>query len=252
MIIFAKSNNGGIRPKQMVDLHCHILPGVDDGSKSWDMTAEMCRLAARDGITHIVATPHCNDQFAYDRDQYTEMLAKLSEVALGKLSFSLGCDFHFSYENIRDALANPRRYTIGDTPYLLVEFSEYGLPPTAKDDLLTLARNGMVPIITHPERNPILQGKPEMVLDFLDQGCIIQVTANSLTGFWGPRAQSMTQWLLQRRAVHVIASDAHDPVRRKPILSEAWHVVARGVGATIGDILVTYVAELNACRTALN
>ena len=123
---------GSIRThhEAMVDIHCHILPGIDDGSKSWEMTAEMCRLAVEDGITHIVATPHCNDRYEYNRERFTEMLGQLHDAANGELSFSLGCDFHFSYDNIQDALENPRRYTIGDSQYLLIEFSDFGIPPS--------------------------------------------------------------------------------------------------------------------------
>ena len=116
----------------MVDIHCHILPGIDDGSKSWEMTAQMCAMAAQDGITHIVATPHSNDVYTYSRERFTEMLGQLHDAADGKLTFSLGCDFHFSYDNIHDALAHPRRYTIGERNTLLIEFSDYGIPPSVK------------------------------------------------------------------------------------------------------------------------
>src|SRR5580704_17516662 len=201
----------------MVDIHCHILPGIDDGSKSWEMTAEMCRMAAQDGITHIVATPHSNDVYEYNRERYTEMLGQLHDAGDGKLTFSLGCDFHFSYDNIQDALANPRRYTIGDSQYLLIEFSDYGIPPSVKQGVFAITSRGMVPIITHPERNRPLLNRPEEVLPLVEQGCLVQVTANSLTGAWGARSKKMVEWLLKREAVHVVASDAHDPVHRRPI-----------------------------------
>jgi protein-tyrosine phosphatase len=222
----------------MVDIHCHILPGIDDGPQSWELTAEMCRIAARDGVTHIVATPHCNHEFAYDRDRCTEMLGELSDSAEGKLTFSLGCDLHFSYDNIQDALAHPRRYTIGESQYLLVEFSDFGIPSEVKRDLLFISSSGMVPIITHPERNRPLLNKPERVLEFVEQGCLVQVTANSFTGYWGSRSQKMAEWLLQRQAIHVIASDAHDPARRPPVLSEARRVVTELAGAEVADALL--------------
>jgi len=222
----------------MVDIHCHILPGIDDGPQSWELTAEMCRVAILDGITHIVATPHCNHEFAYDRDRYTEMLGELSDSAEGKLTFSLGCDLHFSYDNIQDALAHPRRYTIGESQYLLVEFSDFGIPPEVKQNLLSISSSGMVPIITHPERNRPLLDKPEMVLEFVEQGCLVQVTANSFTGYWGSRSQKMAEWLLKRQAIHVIASDAHDPVRRPPVLSEARKAVTELAGAEVADALL--------------
>ena len=227
----------------MVDIHCHILPGIDDGAKSWEMTAEMCRMAAADGITHIVATPHANHRYPYHRERYTEMLGQLRDAADGKLTFSLGCDFHFSYDNLRDALENPRRYTIGDTQYLLIEFSDYGIPPSVREDIFALRSHGIVPIITHPERNQPLLKKPEMVLTLVEQGCLVQVTADAVTGAWGGRSQKMVEWLLKQQAIHVVASDAHDTVRRKPRMSEARDTIAKLAGAEVAEALVTHNPE---------
>src|ERR1017187_5815023 len=224
----------------MVDIHCHVLPGIDDGSESWEMTVEMCRAGAEDGITHIVAAPHCNNDVTYDRDRSPEMLGQLHEAGDGKLTFSLGCDFPFSYDNIQDALAYPRRYTIGDSQYLLVEFSDYGLPPSVKQDLFAVFSCGMVPIITHPERNQILLRRPDMVLEFAEQGCLVQVTANSFTGFWGSHAKNMAECLLKREAVHVVASDAHDPEYRRPALSGARAKIAKLAGEEIADALASH------------
>jgi protein-tyrosine phosphatase len=222
----------------MVDIHCHILPAVDDGSKSWEMTAEMCRMAIADGITHIVATPHCNDEFTYERNRCAEMMGELYELAGGQLTFSLGCDFHFSYENIQDALENPHRYTIDGTNYLLVELSNFGITPAVKQHLEELAVLGIVPILTHPERNMILLKRPEMVLDFVQQGCLVQVTADALTGFWGSAPKKMAEKLLKRGAVHVIASDAHDAQKRIPLLSRARDVVAKLASPEVANALV--------------
>ncbi len=222
----------------MIDIHCHILPGIDDGSQSWEMTGEMCRRAVADGVTHIVATPHANHRYAYNRERFTEMLGQLHDTADGQLTFSLGCDFHFSYENIQDALEHPRRYTIGDTQYLLIEFSDYGIPPTVQQEVLGLRSRGMVPIITHPERNQWLLKRPGMVLDLIEQGCLVQVTANAVTGAWGKRSKEMVEWLLENGAMHVVASDAHDPVRRTPVMSEAREAIARLAGAHTAQALV--------------
>ena len=222
----------------MIDIHCHILPGIDDGPESWEMTAEMCRISAQDGITHIVATPHCNDEFPYDRDRYADMLGELYDSADGKLSFSLGCDFHLSDDNICDALAHPRRYAIGESQYLLAEFDDYSISPSRLQDVFSLLSNGMVPIITHPERNPTLLRRPEMVLAMLEQGCLVQITASALTGFWGKPAQNMAEWLLKGEAVHVVASDAHDPENRRPVLSEARQAIARLAGSDVAEALV--------------
>jgi len=222
----------------MVDIHCHIIPEVDDGSRSWEMTREMCRIAADDGIRHIVATPHCNDEYPYDRERYEALTYNLLEASEGRLEFSIGCDFHFSYENIRDAIENPQRYSINGTRYLLIEFSDYGIPPNLTELLFQFASRGIVPIVTHPERNPLLVRRPEKILELVDAGALIQVTANSITGFWGDKARSISEWLLARGAVHVVASDAHDPKRRRPVLSEARNTLARLVGLEAAQALV--------------
>ena len=221
----------------MVDIHCHILPGVDDGSQSWEMTAEMCRAAIADGVTHIVATPHANHRYKYDRERFIGMLGQLHDSANGKQGFSLGCDFHFSYDNIRDALEHPRRYTIGDTQYLLIEFSDFGIPPTVREEVQALQSRGMIPIITHPERNPLLLKKPGLVLELTEQGCLVQVTANAVTGAWGSRSRRMIEWLLERNAVHAVASDAHDTVRRTPVISEARKTITKLAGSEVAQAL---------------
>jgi protein-tyrosine phosphatase len=210
----------------MIDIHCHILPGIDDGSPSWEITAEMCRMAAEDGIRHIVATPHANERFLYDRSRYEGMLRKLTNVGCG-MKFSLGCDFHFSFDNIEDAVRHPRRYTIGDSPYLLVEFSDFGSVRAMREGLFRLANSGLKPIITHPERNLILLEAPEEAIELAKDGYLIQVTASALTGYWGVRSQRMAELLLKKTAIHVLASDAHDPVKRPPLLSQAFDRVCR-------------------------
>ena len=222
----------------MVDIHCHILPNVDDGSRSWEMTAEMCRVAAADGIRHIVATPHYNHEFSYDRQRYETMLFELREASNGRVEFSVGCDFHFSYENIMDALENPTRYTINGTRYLLIEFSDYGIPPNINEHIFLLTSRGLVPIITHPERNPLLVRRPKRILDLIDAGALVQLTADSITGFWGTQAKSVSEWLLEQGAVHVVASDAHDSRHRRPVLSQARFAVTELVGEDLAENLV--------------
>jgi len=227
----------------MVDIHCHILPGIDDGSESWEMTTAMCRMAARDGITHIVATPHCDGQYDYDRERFTDMLATLSEVADGRLTFSIGCDFLLSPRNLQEALAGPQRFAIGDTQYLLLEFDRHGIPANAGEQLQAVISRGMVPIVTHPERNAFLMKHPETVLRFVEDGCLVQVTANALTGFWGPKSKKAAEWLLRRQAVHVVATDAHNLELRPPVLSVARDRIAALAGVETADALVTHNAS---------
>lgn len=221
----------------MIDIHCHLLPCVDDGAKSWDVTLAMCRMAEQDGVTHIVATPHANNEFSYDRALHVDRLEELRVRAPG-LSFSLGCDFHLSYENIEDALHHPERYAIGDTRYLLVELSEYSAFNVSQT-LYKLQTAGLVPIITHPERNPVILGNPELLNEFSDVGCLFQITANSLTGSWGKASQKLCEAMLKKNLVHFIASDAHGLRRRPPTLSEACRAAAKIVGTDAARKLVS-------------
>jgi len=222
----------------MVDIHCHVLPNVDDGPKDWNVAEEMCHIAAQDGITHIVATPHSNDEFAYDRGALRAKLTRLQTVCGEWPMLTLGCDFHFSYENVSAALGDPNRFSIGNTQYLLVEFSDFALSLPMREALARLVHAGLVPIVTHPERNLLMQQNHELILKLLDLGCLVQVTASSLTGRWGDAARATALWLLKNDAVHVLATDAHDPVHRPPILSAGRDAAAKLCGQDVARALV--------------
>lgn len=222
----------------MIDIHSHIIPEVDDGPRTWEMAEAMCRLSMEDGVEHMVATPHSNNRYHYDRAYLLSALDRLQSRVGNGLKLSLGCDFHLSYENIEDALKHPRRYTIGDTQYLLVELSSYSVPPQIGDSMMRLADRGMTPILTHPERNPILQKSMSRVLEWVAAGVIVQVTASALTGSWGDTVRRSAHWLLQRNAVHVLASDAHDTERRVPGLSSAQLAASQVYGEKVARALV--------------
>jgi protein-tyrosine phosphatase len=198
----------------------------------------MCRTAAADGITHMVATPHANDRYHYDREYLQELVAHLRQLVGDSPKLSLGCDFHLSYENVQDALANPTRYVIDNTRYLLVEFSNYSIPQQITDSFLKLGDCGITVIVTHPERNPILRENPQRIGEWAEQGCVIQVTGSALTGFWGERSRRVAHWLLEHQAVHVLATDAHDTQKRVPTLSTARDAAAEICGEEIANALV--------------
>jgi len=222
----------------VIDIHSHILPELDDGPKSWDVAQEMCRMAAADGTEHMVATPHANERYTYDRHHAQELLEKLQGLAGKSPKLTLGCDFHLSYENLQSALLQPEQYTIGDTPYLLVELSNFSIPAFVEESFTRLGDRGIRPVITHPERNPILQRAPQRVLNWVELGCAVQVTASVLTGAWGERAWRTAEWLLRRDAVHILASDAHDAKHRVPGLSAARKEVEEICGAEVALALV--------------
>ncbi len=221
----------------MTDVHCHILPGVDDGAKTWDMTLDMCRIAKQDGITHIVATPHANNRYPYHREWHAEHLERLREKVAG-IQFSLGCDFHTSYENVKDAERNPGRYTIAGGQYLLVEFSDYQTPMQMADILFRLHSAGLETIITHPERNPVISEYPDLPEQFVSLGARLQITADAVVGNWGRQQKKTCETLLRKGLVSAIATDAHGPRWRKPVLSAAREAASRIVGRSAATRLV--------------
>jgi protein-tyrosine phosphatase len=195
-------------------------------------------MAATDGITHMVATPHANDRYHYDREYLKGVLAHLQQLVGDTIKLSLGCDFHLSYDNLQDAFSNPTRYVIEGSQYMLVELSNYSVPPQTTDSFLKLGDCGMTAIITHPERNPIVRESPQRIVEWAEQGCVIQMTGSALTGFWGERVRRVAQWLLERQSVHVLASDAHDTAKRVPVLSTARDAAAVISGEEVADALV--------------
>jgi protein-tyrosine phosphatase len=222
----------------VIDIHSHILAEVDDGPKSWEAAAEMCRMSAEDGVEYMIATPHANDRYHYDRDYLAGLLEHLRGLIGDQLRVGLGCDFHFSYDNLQDALVQPHKYTIEQTNYLLVELSNYSVPPQVTESLMLLRARELTPILTHPERNPILQKSMHRVLDWVQSGVVVQVTASALTGQWGELVRQNAEWLLERQCVHVLASDAHDTKQRVPGLSKARAAAAAIVGEDVAKALV--------------
>jgi protein-tyrosine phosphatase len=222
----------------MVDIHSHILPEVDDGARNWETAVEMCRMAAEDGIEHMVATPHSNHHYEYERTRLRSMLDDLRGRVGSSPALSLGCDFHLSYENLDSLAKEPDDYTIENTPYLLVELSDYSIPPTVTYHLQGMVRAGLRPIITHPERNPLLTKHSERIFEWIRSGCAVQVTASSLTGRWGRIPKQFSHWLMERGAVHILATDSHDVRERRPNLSAAREIVSRKYGGDVAQALV--------------
>ena len=226
----------------MIDLHHHLLPGLDDGSKTMENSVAMAKLAVADGITHVVCTPHASGKYIYDPALNTEKLEELRSLLAAEsvpLTLGLGCDFHLSYDNIQDAQEHPTRYTINNLSYLLVEIPDYGLPRGLTEIFYELQLAGMTPILTHPERNPTLQSDMSRLEEWLRGGVLVQVTGDSVRGSMGKSAEKMAHHLLANRWVHFLASDAHNVTSRPPRLSEAHKIVSKKYGAEYADRLCT-------------
>jgi protein-tyrosine phosphatase len=218
-------------------VHSHILPGLDDGAKTLEESLEMLRLAAASGSTDIVASPHANHEFKFDPEIVAAKLDQLRAAAAGLIRIHTGCDFHLSYDNIQDSLQHPSKYAINHKNYVLVEFSDLLIPKTTDDVFYQMQAAGMIPIITHPERNMLLQKRLDKLEDWVGSGCLVQVTAQSFLGRFGKQAKAFADLLLERGLVHIVASDAHDTKYRPPSLKEAYEYVAKQYGPGRAEML---------------
>lgn len=221
----------------MIDIHSHVLFGLDDGAKTKQDSLAMIRLAAEHGTTDLVATPHANPEYAFQPDINAARLKELEEACGGALKLHTGCDFHLSFDNIQDAIENPTKYTIDHGRYLLVEFSDMLIFHNTGEIFARLQDAGMIPVITHPERNGLLRQRIDKIGDWVANGARVQVTAQSMTGDFGRRAQAFSQDLLNRGLIHVIASDAHDIKHRPPVMDKAFDWLTQNVSREFAELL---------------
>jgi len=217
----------------MVDIHCHILPGLDDGADTLETSIQMAETAIAEGVTHIVGTPHANSHYKFDPEIIRQRRDELQAAVGGRLKLATGCDFHLSFDNLQDLEKNHLKYTINQKNYLLVEFDEFSIPPSMDETMHHLHLIGLSPIITHPERNAMLRAKPERMYRWLHQGSYVQITAQSILGRFGTSAQQLAEQWLNEDRVHFVASDAHNMKSRPLQLRDAFDAVAKRRGEQV-------------------
>ena len=223
-----------------VDIHCHLLAGLDDGPKSVEISRQMAIAAYSGGIMAAVATPHCSFRFPFDASRARRQLESFEGYAPENFMVFLGCELQLSDESMRLFRANPADYSLNGSRYVLVEMMPRCAPPSLDHALRLFSDQGFTPILAHPERYPALREQRQRVAQWVRDGCLLQITADSLSGRMGRRAQSAAQALLQEGLVHFVASDAHDPVKRPPLLLEGFRRTAQIIGPARAARLFTY------------
>jgi len=191
----------------------------------------MLKLAAASGTTDIVATPHANSSYVFDAAVRDGLLEELAGQIDGAIKLHRGCDFHLSFDNLVDALESPAKYTINGGRYLMVELPEMVSLSAMSSAVNRLLDVRITPIVTHPERNPSVQTQLKVLDEWVRDGCLLQVTGQSLTGRFGSSAQKTAETLMNSNLVHFVASDAHDCKDRPPDLSGPYKVVENRWGS---------------------
>lgn len=225
----------------MVDIHCHILPGIDDGPQDIEESIEMANIASLDGITTIVATPHIYETPTPEgsiRERVHLLNSRLTEQNI-PVKILYGADVSAMLD-----VGLLQAYTIHQTRYILIEFPHAFLPHNSRDIVFRMRMKGYRPIMTHPERNMSVINDPRLLFDLLDTGVLVQVTADSLTGTFGVDIQECACYFLKRGAVDFIATDAHSSNYRRPVLSKAVEVAGRIIGKDRALDLVTVNPEM--------
>jgi len=221
----------------MIDLHTHILPGLDHGPGDWDEALEMCRIAVADGITTIAAAPHVSEVFPNSSERIEAAIGelRLRLVAAGvPLTVVVGGDYH-----VRPDLSPSNVLTLGGNGrYFLLEFPYQLLPPRADAFIRVLLQRGLTPIVTHPERTISLQNDWRRLEPLVKEGALVQITAGSLLGHFGPPAAAAAERFLKKGWVHLLASDAHWARERVPQLAEGRDAAARVLGTAGAQALV--------------
>jgi protein-tyrosine phosphatase len=214
----------------MIDLHSHILHGIDDGARTLADSVEIARSAVAAGISTIAATPHVRDDWPTDAGVMEYRVAELrSELQLAGVAIDVRTGGEISFDWLaRLSTADLRRFGLGGTRYLLVETPYYGWPLGLPDAIVSLRDEGIAPVLAHPERNGEVQADPERLGRLVEYGVLVQVTAASVDGRMGRRAQECGLQLIQMGLAHLIASDAHHASVREVGMAAAADAVGGG------------------------
>ncbi len=225
----------------LIDLHCHVLPGIDDGADSFDEAVAMCRAAAADGCSALVATPHLRHSQWWngERRPIAGLHGRLRDRLRGRPELYLGGEIAINSESVEEIYELPRGelLTLAGSRYVLLELDWHGLGPDVSEVVHELKINGLFPVIAHPERVRWLAENLSLVELLVERGAYMQLTAMSLTGGFGAGLRALSDDLVKAGLVHFVASDAHDERLRPPGLAPAYQRLAERFGEDVAQRL---------------
>lgn len=215
----------------MIDLHSHILPGVDDGAQTLEDSLEMARKAISQGITHLMCTPHHNNgKYNNPADKIIQDVAALqSELDQRGLDLTLleGQEVRLTEYLLTAIKREEILFTDLDNTYLLIEFPTNEIPIYAEQVFYHLLSQGHVPVIVHPERNAVFREEPNRLVSFLEMGTLTQLTAPSIVGIFGSEIQKTARLMLEHQMLYMVASDAHNLRHRTFLMKEAYEEIQK-------------------------
>lgn len=217
----------------MIDIHCHILPQVDDGSKSLEESIEMAKIAQSEGIKKIINTSHYHPDFKYKSGEELKKIVKDFNEKLKMenidIEVLLGNELYFT----DDLLCNFEElefYSLNNSKYILVEFSPNNFPKNLVDIVYELKLKNYVPILAHVERYPKVQENPNIIYDCINEGALIQINGSSIIGKNGKEAEKVSKIFLENNMVHFIGTDAHSSTKRRPLIKDVYEYISKEYG----------------------
>ncbi len=227
----------------MIDLHCHILPGLDDGAKSLEEAVEMAQIAEDEGIERIIATPHLfRENYLYEDlgiiEEKRKELSRALKVNNIHLELLSGAEVHIAHNLMEEIRKNRNSLVVNRSSYMFVEFPSRHVFSGAKELFFELMSEGIIPIIAHPERNSVFVRNPSFLYELIQMGSLAQANSGSLSGMYGRGAEQAVCRFLEMNLIHFIASDGHNTNALAPRLSEARERAERIIGKEGATALV--------------
>ena len=231
----------------MIDIHCHILPGLDDGAQTIEESLKMVRIAQSEGIQKIIATPHhIEGSYHNAKEKIIRQVEILNEAIKEEeipLEIFSGQEIFLTMDTAQH-LKEERLLTLADSKYVLIEFPLMEIPRFAEHALYSIQLNGLIPVIAHPERIASVIEDPCILEPLINKGCLLQVNAMSLTGHFGRKVQATAEYLVKSNMVHLMGTDAHNDQSRTPKMTRALEKTTKLMGQEYTDNLMLRAGKI--------